>query len=174
MLEHTRIVPIEQADLRLVHRPWSFAHNNLAEIDAHWQRRTAEQPRLYNGCVLMLDSWSLSNGRFAGECVATNYKNFLYWRERKEPTRDAADFFPAAGLHSREGWLIRTDGLTYCKQWLYLSAVRLATPANRIERFLKSQQEPELAGVFIAKSTADIKPIEMPPFAIAYIEHRFG
>jgi 8-oxo-dGTP pyrophosphatase MutT (NUDIX family) len=46
--------------------------------------------------------------------------------------------------------------------------------ANRIEQFLKTQQEPELAGVYIAKSTADIRPAKMPSFVIAYIEHRFG
>jgi 8-oxo-dGTP pyrophosphatase MutT (NUDIX family) len=233
MLGNTRIVPIEQADVRLVHRPRPFARNNLAEIDAHWQRRTAEQPQLYNGCILMLDNWSLSNGRFAGECVATNYKDFLYLRECNKPNRDNPDFFPAAALHSQEGWLIlgrmashtTNSGYIYppcgglhpddvidgtvdldgCmirevqeetglllsrsqfdapmlvfddRRIVYLRPTIIPEPAidiaNRIEQFLKTQQEPELAGVYIVKSTADIRPAKMPPFVIAYIEHRFG
>jgi 8-oxo-dGTP pyrophosphatase MutT (NUDIX family) len=233
MLENTQIVPIEQADVRLVHRPWPFARNNPAEIDAHWQRRIAEQPNLYNGCVLVLDGWSLSNGRFAGECVVTNYKSLLYWSESNKPTRDSPDFFPAAGLHSREGWLIlgrmashtASGGYIYppcgslqpddvtdvtvdldgCmirelqeetglllsraefdapmlvfddRRLVYLRPALIPEPAvdiaNRIKRFIKSQQDAEVADVYIVKSTADIKTAEMPPFAIAYIEHRFG
>jgi hypothetical protein len=43
-----------------------------------------------------------------------------------------------------------------------------------IEQFLKTQREPELAGVYIVQSIADIRPAKMPRFVIAYIEHRFG
>jgi 8-oxo-dGTP pyrophosphatase MutT (NUDIX family) len=233
MLENTRILPIERADVRLVDRPWPFACNNKAEIDAHWQLRSAQQPQIYNGRILMLDRWSLSNGRFSGECVATNYKDFLYWRECKKPNPDSPNFFPAAALHSQEGWLIlgqmasRTTNSGYIyppcgglhpddvidvavdldgcmirevqeetglhlsraqfeapmlvfddRRLVYLRPTMIAEPAvdivNRIELFLTTQEDPELAGVYIVKSTADIRPAKMPLFTIAYVEHSFG
>ena len=101
-----RVVPISRADIRFVQRDWLFARAHEAEIEVHWRRRSAEQPRLYNGGVLLLGDRALQDGRLDGECFATDFKSFLYWRETGAPDRTVADFFSAAALHSREGWLI--------------------------------------------------------------------
>ena len=100
------LLPISGADIRFEPRAWPFAEAHVAEIEAHWRRRRAEQPRLYNGGVLLLGPWSLAGGAIAGECFATDFRSFLYWRENDAPDRSVADLFAAAAFHSREGWLI--------------------------------------------------------------------
>ena len=101
-----QIVPIVRAELRLSEPGWEFARTHAAEIDAHWRRRSAEQPKLFNGDVLMLHKWSLADGCFRGECLTADFKSLLYWRENEAPDDAVLDFFGAPALHSREGWLI--------------------------------------------------------------------
>jgi hypothetical protein len=101
-----QIVPIVRAELCVSEPGWDFARTHAAEIDAYWGQRKAEQPKLFNGEVLMLHTWSLADGCFRGECLTTDFKNLLYWRENGAPEAGVLDFFGAPALHSREGWLI--------------------------------------------------------------------
>jgi 8-oxo-dGTP pyrophosphatase MutT (NUDIX family) len=101
-----QIVPIVRAELCVSEPGWEFARTHAAEIDTHWRRRRAAQPKLFNGEVLMLHTWSLADGCFRGECLTTDFKNLLYWRENGAPDGAVLDFFGAPALHSREGWLI--------------------------------------------------------------------
>jgi hypothetical protein len=102
----TDIVAISEAEVRLVARTWNFPQDNAVAIDAYWHLRSAQQPKLFNGDILLLDGWSLSEGTFQGTCLTTDYKSFLYWREHNAPDRGVINFFAAAVLHSREGWLV--------------------------------------------------------------------
>jgi hypothetical protein len=106
MMNDVKIVPILGAELRLSNRNWHFSRQHSVEIDEHWRRRTAEQPRLFNGDILLLDRWYLLEGCLHGEFLTTDFKSFLYWREHDSPDRTVTDFFGAAALHSQEGWLI--------------------------------------------------------------------
>src|SRR5258706_117492 len=49
-----RVVRIERLDMAFAPRPWPFAQSRRAEIDAHFARRKAERPQLFNGQVLVL------------------------------------------------------------------------------------------------------------------------
>jgi 8-oxo-dGTP pyrophosphatase MutT (NUDIX family) len=97
---------VATAEAHVRDRPWAFAEQTAAAIDAHWQRRTAEQPKLFNGDVLMVEAWSVTQGRFHATCFQTDFKSFLYWREHDAPDRTVFDFCPTGALHSAEGWLI--------------------------------------------------------------------
>ena len=226
------LLPISGADIRFEPRAWPFAEAHVAEIEAHWRRRRAEQPRLYNGGVLLLGDWSLADGLVTGACFATDFKSFLYWRENGAPDRSVADFFAAAALHSREGWLIvgrmgahtANRGRIYppCgslhpddvrdgridldgsilrevaeetgfrltirdfdapmlvrdgARLVYMRRIVLDRPAAglvaEIERFLREQEEPELAEVLVVKGPQDIEPT-MPGFAATYVHHAFA
>jgi 8-oxo-dGTP pyrophosphatase MutT (NUDIX family) len=101
-----RIVPIARAEMRLSDAQWEFARAHASEIDAYWRRRRAEQPKMFNGDVLMLHRWSLADGCFRGECLTTDFKSFLFWRENEAPDDAVLDFFGAPVLHTSEGWLI--------------------------------------------------------------------
>jgi hypothetical protein len=101
-----RIVPITSAEVRLVQGRWAFADRNADTIAAYWQKRIAESPSLFDGEVVVLRSWALHGHKLVGECVATSYRSFLYWRENGHPDNTVSDFFAAAAVHSAEGWLI--------------------------------------------------------------------
>jgi 8-oxo-dGTP pyrophosphatase MutT (NUDIX family) len=101
-----RITSLASADARLTRRSWGFASVQIGAIDAYWDRRTAEQPRLFNGAVLILDRWIVRHGHFSGECITTDFKSFLYWREHDAPDHEVFDFFATGALHTSEGWLI--------------------------------------------------------------------
>ena len=66
VLNNVRIVPILDARLHLCDGVWNFAQENVLAIKAHWSRRTEEQPKLYDGDVLILTSWTLSGTHFFG------------------------------------------------------------------------------------------------------------
>ena len=102
----TRIVQIDGADVSLSDRNWPFAQSHAPAIGTHWRRRTRENPKLFNGEVLLLDSWSLTGATFRGTCLITDYASFLYWREHDTLDRSVTNLFAAAALHSLEGWLI--------------------------------------------------------------------
>jgi 8-oxo-dGTP pyrophosphatase MutT (NUDIX family) len=101
-----QILPIAEAEVSLSDCRWRFAQEHRAGIEEYWQQRTAEQPKLFNGDILLLNDWSCFDGRFHGQCLVTDFKSFLYWREHRRPDRTVIDFFPAAALHSQEGWLL--------------------------------------------------------------------
>jgi hypothetical protein len=102
----SNIVAIREAEVRLSSRTWNFSQDYAVAIDGYWHLRTSQQPSLFNGDILLLDDWSLSEGRLLGTCLTTDYKSFLYWREHDALDRSVTNFFAAAALHSREGWLI--------------------------------------------------------------------
>jgi hypothetical protein len=60
---------------------------------------------------------------------------------------------------------------------VYMRRIVLDRPAAglvaEIERFLREQEEPELAEVLVVKGPQDIEPT-MPGFAAAYIRHAFA
>jgi hypothetical protein len=106
MANKAKIMSVTEAEISLSDHCWSFAQAHATQIEAHWQRRTAEQPNLFNGDILLMHNWSWVDGRFHGQCLITEFKSFLYWREHKRPDGAVTDFFPAAALHSQEGWLL--------------------------------------------------------------------
>ena len=106
MANKAQIMSVTEAEISLSDRCWSFVQVHATQIEAYWHRRTAEQPKLFNGHILLLHNWSCVDGRLRGQCLITEFKNFLYWREHKKPDAAVIDFFPVAPLHSQEGWLL--------------------------------------------------------------------
>jgi hypothetical protein len=102
----TRVVPISSVDIRITNEAWPFALQKAGDISAHWECRVAKSPELFNGKVALLRRWSVRGGHCSGECIQTDFKSFLYWRDCGYPDRSVFDFVPAAALHSREGWLL--------------------------------------------------------------------
>lgn len=59
-----------------------------------------------------MQDWRVLDGCLEGTCLRTDFKSFLFWREHDRPDPSVTDFFPAAAILSREGWLLlgRTGG----------------------------------------------------------------
>jgi 8-oxo-dGTP pyrophosphatase MutT (NUDIX family) len=103
----TEIEAVDALDFRLGQGVWDFARERAAEIAAHWERRLARQPRLFNGRVLMLGSHRIETrgGRrvLSGEFFETAFADFLAWREFGFPPSNAANGFSMAALRGADG-----------------------------------------------------------------------
>lgn len=103
----TRLVVAEELDLRLTEGRWDFAIENEAEIAAHWARRLAENPHYFNGIILMLANYRVSGqSLFTGRFIRTDFRSFLYWRERGQPDGSVRDTVGTALIRSPEGHVL--------------------------------------------------------------------
>ncbi len=97
-----RVVRAECCELAVGGRGWPFARENAAEIDAHWQRRTAQCPGYFNGRIYMLTRYTLHDGVLRGELTEVEFKQFLYWRDLGEPDTSVFDAFGSALIRSSD------------------------------------------------------------------------
>lgn len=105
------LIKARTMDLRVTDARWAFAEQNTADIASHWARRSAENPHYFNGTVLMLSDFSLSDdGCFSGLFLPTDFRSFLYWRESGQTDTSVRDTVGTA--------LIRTsdDTILLCQQ----------------------------------------------------------
>lgn len=99
----TRIESFDALDFRLEPGGWDFAETCATEIAAHWQKRHAAQPHLFNGRVLMLKRSEARGRTLAGAFVETDFSAFLAWRECGWPASDCRNGFAMAALRSADG-----------------------------------------------------------------------
>ncbi len=97
---------VSVCDLRVVGRAWPYMHENAAAIDAHWQARTAANPRMFNGRIYVLASSDACPGRFSGELIKVDFKSFLHWKDSGYPDAGVHDVFGSALIRSAEGHVL--------------------------------------------------------------------
>jgi 8-oxo-dGTP pyrophosphatase MutT (NUDIX family) len=98
-----RVVRIERLDMAFAPRPWPFAQSRRAEIDAHFARRKAERPQLFNGQVLVLYEHAVEGAVFRGSYLKTDYASFISWVDWGFPEAGARDSFSQGALRSADG-----------------------------------------------------------------------
>ena len=103
-----RIEAVDGLDFRLGPGVWDFARDRAAEISAHWRKRSAELPRLFNGRVLMLGAHEYrvrADGAriLSGQFLETDFADFLAWREFGFPASNACNGFSMAALRGADG-----------------------------------------------------------------------
>ena len=103
-----RLIKVAELDLGYEPAPWAFAESRAEEIAAHWTRRKAALPRLFDGRVLLLGRHHLAQRDdgatvLRGTYFATDYKAYLAWREFGLPDRSVCNCFSMAALQSSDG-----------------------------------------------------------------------
>ncbi len=103
-----RIVEVAELDLSFAPRPWPFAQVQAEKIAAHWRSRQAEQPRLYNGRVLLLGRHAFETRADGAEVLRgayfeTDYAAFLAWRDFGFPDGQVCNGFSMAALVGADG-----------------------------------------------------------------------
>lgn len=98
-----RVVPISHLDLRFVPRPWAFAEERRAEVDAHFATLKRDKPALWNGRVMMLHEFEQAEAAIRGTCLETDYASLLAWRDWDFPDRQVRNFFGSAALRAADG-----------------------------------------------------------------------
>lgn len=102
------IVEVDTVSCRLIEASWRFASDQVEDIDAHWRRRRVDNPHLFNGDVLMLDSGAVETTTagqtiFRGACLQTDFKAFMAWREFGFPETGVRNIFSMAAIEAGDG-----------------------------------------------------------------------
>lgn len=110
MSERT-IVEVAAVDCEVIDAGWSFATDEATAIDAHWSRRTAGNPHLFNGRVMLLHHGEVErdeagSAAFRGACFETDFKAFMAWREFGFPPTDVRNIFSMAAIETEDGGFV--------------------------------------------------------------------
>jgi hypothetical protein len=98
------IVPLERLDIAFAPRPWVFADERRAAIDAHFATCKRAQPALWNGRVLLLYECAIEAGVLRGRSLETDFASFLAWRDWGCPPAAAIkNFFAMGALRAADG-----------------------------------------------------------------------
>lgn len=94
---------VDRLELMFAPKPWAFAIERRAEIDAYFAGLQREKPALWNGRVLLLHSQGLAEGVFRGAYLETDYASFSAWIHWRWPAAGVHDCFGAAAIVSADG-----------------------------------------------------------------------
>ncbi len=94
---------VQSCELKVVDADWPFARAHAAQIDAYWQRRSAENPAYFNGRIYMMGAHRIADGVLHGTLFPVEFKAFLYWKDHGAPDRSVRDAFGSALIRSDDG-----------------------------------------------------------------------
>lgn len=97
---------VDRLDLPCLPFRWSFAEQRRDEIAAHFARRQAEKPAMWNGRILLGRDPSFSGGCFRAEYFETGFADFLAWRDWDFPDHSVFNGFGMGALRSRDGGFV--------------------------------------------------------------------
>lgn len=115
---------VRLAHCRLSVAPWDwpFAREHVSAIDAHWEKRCAALPALFNGATYLMREHTIAGDEFSGTLFETDFKTLLYWRANPTTAHDGVrEAFGASLIRSAEGHVLLgrqgpgqvTSGLIY-------------------------------------------------------------
>jgi 8-oxo-dGTP pyrophosphatase MutT (NUDIX family) len=103
MTEEPFLFEVERLDLSFTPKPWAFAADRRAEIDAYFAGLQSEKPAIWNGRVLLLHRQVVRGGVFHGDYLETDYASFAAWRHWGSPHTGVHDCFGAAAVMGTDG-----------------------------------------------------------------------
>lgn len=103
MSDAPMLFEVERLEVSFGPKPWAFATERRAEIDAHFGALTREKPALWNGRVLLLHHQVVAGGVFKGEFLETDFASFCTWRDWGRPHAGVHNCFGAAAVMGADG-----------------------------------------------------------------------
>ena len=197
MMQAPSVFHIDRLELSFAPKPWAFAVERRAEIDAYFSALRREKPHVWNGRVLLMHDRSVENGVLHGQYLETDYASFSAWchwdrpaagvapdpgiivdgkvdldlslrRELKEETG-----LDMSGFYAEPGWTMVADGGLIAQIKVLRSNESATFLRERILTHLASEKRPELADIRIVRGPSDFDPA-MPCYATAFLASRFG
>lgn len=102
MKEAPSLFRIERLELSFASKPWAFAIERRAEIDAYFAALRREKPAVWNGRVLLLHRHAVRDGVLRGDYLETDYASFAAWNAWGCPPAGVHDCFGAAAIVSAD------------------------------------------------------------------------
>ena len=90
-------------DLNFQERPWPFADQRRADIDAHFALRQRDKPEIWNGRVLLGRDADISGNCFCANYFETDFASLLAWRDWGFPDPEIFNGFGMGALRCADG-----------------------------------------------------------------------
>ena len=90
-------------DLNVRPRPWPFADERRADIDAHFAIKQREKPKIWNGRILLGRDPDFTGDRFSACYFDADFADFLAWRDWGFPDRSVFNGFGMGALRCSDG-----------------------------------------------------------------------
>lgn len=103
MSDGFRMTRLREIAARLVSYEWSWAEESAPAIAAHWERRRAERPALFDGIVLMACGVAVAEGLCRIDLFETRYSHFIAYRDAGPFGGPVANTFAAIVPWSADG-----------------------------------------------------------------------
>jgi 8-oxo-dGTP pyrophosphatase MutT (NUDIX family) len=94
---------VTTVDLSFQPRPWPFAEQKRADIDAHFEVKRAEKPKIWNGRILLARNPVFTGDRFSAGYFEADFASFLAWRDWGFPDREVFNGFGMGALRCSDG-----------------------------------------------------------------------
>lgn len=82
---------------------WPWAEENREAISAHWAKRKADKPAIFNGRVLMIAESRVEADVLHARFFATDYANLLAWLDWEAPDRSVQNGFAMGAMTAADG-----------------------------------------------------------------------
>jgi hypothetical protein len=102
-MSEVSVVPLDDVAFAFAPREWRFARERRAEIAAHFAAKQAQTPALWNGRLLLASEWSVAAGRMRGTYFATNFADFIAWRDWGFPDRSVTNCSAMGAIRTADG-----------------------------------------------------------------------
>jgi 8-oxo-dGTP pyrophosphatase MutT (NUDIX family) len=89
-------------DMAFQPRPWPFAQQRRAEIEAHFAVKSREKP-IWNGRILLARDPDFTGERFSASYFETDFASFLAWRDWGFPDAQVFNGFGMGALRGADG-----------------------------------------------------------------------
>jgi hypothetical protein len=99
----TQIIKLDRVEISAEPWRWEFAMAQRKEITRYFADQKRKQPGLWNGQILLLHRYTISNRVLHGRCFITEFANLLAWRDWNYPDPSIHNFFAAPGLCAADG-----------------------------------------------------------------------
>jgi 8-oxo-dGTP pyrophosphatase MutT (NUDIX family) len=103
MSEAPSIFRIERQELSFSPKPWAFAIERRAEIDAYFEDLHRKKPAIWNGRVLLMHHQVVAGGVLRGKFLEADYASFAAWRHWGRPAAGVHDCFGTAAVMGSDG-----------------------------------------------------------------------
>lgn len=101
-----RIAPVHRLDLAFEPGGWTEMAPRRAEIDAHFARRAADNPHLWNGPILLLARHGFADGVLSGAFRQTDFAAFTFWRDEGWKDEGMVNAFALAAIEGSDGGFV--------------------------------------------------------------------
>lgn len=98
---------VRTLDLRLEPGGWPELAAQADAVGAHFARRQAENPALWNGPVLLMrGDYRLADGTLSGRFRQSDFASFLWWRDAGWPDLGMVNAFALAAIEGADGGFV--------------------------------------------------------------------